>query len=207
MSNLANPRIVVLISGFGSNLQALIDACTDNHLNARVVGVVSNVPTAFGLQRARDAGISTAVCVKRKDQDRHEYDSHLALVVKEFSPDWIVLAGWMRLLSFAFIHAFPGRIVNIHPALPGTFPGTHAIGRAFDAYQKGLITKTGVMVHLVPDEGIDSGPVIATESVTIFPEDTLETLEERIHQVEHHLLIRSLSTIVQSPHNQKSQNE
>ncbi len=103
-----------------------------------------------------------------------------------------MLAGWMRILSSAFLERFPNRVVNLHPALPGTFPGTHAIQRAFEAYQSGQIEHTGVMVHLVPDEGVDSGPVLNQRIVPILPEDTLETLETRIHAVEHALLVETL---------------
>ncbi len=98
----------------------------------------------------------------------------------------------MRILSSAFLDRFPNRVLNLHPALPGAFPGVHAIERAFDAYQRGEITQTGVMVHLVPDEGVDSGPVLAQESVPIEPNDTIEALQARIHQVEHRLLVDTL---------------
>jgi folate-dependent phosphoribosylglycinamide formyltransferase PurN len=105
--------------------------------------------------------------------------------------------SWMRVLSSAFLDRFPQRVVNLHPALPGAFPGTHAIDRAFEAYRVGAITHTGVMVHLVPDEGIDDGPVLAQEIVPIGPDDTLESLEVRIHAVEHRLLVSTLKTLLQ----------
>ena len=133
-------------------------------------------------------------CVRQGTMCR--YDAELAERVAAFEPDWVLLAGWMRLLSAAFLDRFHGRVINLHPALPGTFPGTHAIERAFAACQKGEITGTGVMVHLVLDEGVDCGPVLGQEFVPILPEDSLETLEVRIHQVEHHLLLQVLQELV-----------
>ena len=101
----------------------------------------------------------------------------------------------MRLLSSSFLNRFPERVINLHPALPGTYPGIHAIERAWESYQRGEIDRTGVMVHLVPDEDVDAGPVLAQEIVAIQPEDTLESLERRMHEVEHELLIKTLISI------------
>jgi phosphoribosylglycinamide formyltransferase-1 len=101
----------------------------------------------------------------------------------------------MRILSSAFLSCFPNRVINLHPALPGAFPGTHAIERAFEAYQLNEIDHTGVMVHLVPDEGVDNGPVLATEVVPILARDNLESLEKRIHEVEHRLLVAVLKKL------------
>lgn len=192
-------RLVVLVSGNGTNLQAILDACASGELPARVSTVVSNVREAYGLQRARIAGVPALVCVKRKEQSRREYDAALAQTVAAYAPDWIVLAGWMRILSSAFLDAFPNRIINLHPALPGTFPGTDAIARALAAYRHGDVRETGVMVHLVPDEGVDSGPVLMSERVPILPEDTVESLHERIRPVEHRLLVATLRRLVQTP--------
>ena len=189
------PSIVVLISGFGSNLQAIIDATRSGVLPARISGVVSNKSSAYGLERARLAGIPAIVLAPRKDQARGDYDLQLADLVLSFQPDWIVLAGWMRILSSAFLNRFPGRVVILHPALPGTFPGTHAIERAHAAFAAGQLEHTGVMVHLVPDEGVDDGPVLNQRIVPIYREDTLESLEARIHAVEHDLLVETLKTL------------
>jgi formyltetrahydrofolate-dependent phosphoribosylglycinamide formyltransferase len=188
-------RLVALISGYGSNLQAVIDACASGLIPGEIEAVIANKANAYGLERARLAGIPALVKPKRKDQDRRVYDGELADLAASFRPDWIILAGWMRILTCAFLERFPNRVVNLHPALPGAFPGTHAIPRAYEAYQAGRITQTGVMVHLVPDEGIDSGPVLAQEAVAIYPEDTLESLEGRIHQVEHRLLVDSIRSL------------
>jgi phosphoribosylglycinamide formyltransferase-1 len=185
-------RLVVLISGNGTNLQAVLDACAKGDLPAVVAAVISNKREAFGLERARSAGVPAVVLPKPKEQDRREYDSRLADAAASYRPDWVILAGWMRVLSSEFLNRFPNRVINLHPALPGTFPGTHAIDRAFEAFGRGEIRATGVMVHLVPDEGVDSGPVLAQEEVPIRPDDTLESLEARIHGVEHRLLVAAI---------------
>ncbi len=192
-------RLVVLISGNGSNLQAILDACAADRLPARVVGVVSNKRDAYGLTRATQAGVPTLALPKPKEQDRRDYDAQLAEQVAAFDPDWVILAGWMRLLSSAFLSRFPGRVINLHPALPGTFPGTHAIERALEAYRAGQIQYTGVMVHQVPDEGVDDGPLLASVQVPIYPTDRLETLEDRVHAAEHGLLVETLARVLQEP--------
>lgn len=192
-------RLVVLISGHGTNLQALLDACATNALPARVAAVISNKREAFGLERARRANLPAIHKPKLPTQTRQQYDAELAELVASYQPAWVVLAGWMRLLTATFLNRFPNRVVNLHPALPGTFPGTHAIERALEAYQRGEVQHTGVMVHLVPDEGVDSGPVLAQAIVPIQPNDSLESLEARIHTTEHQLLIQTLTNLCQSP--------
>lgn len=190
-------RLVVLISGNGSNLQAILDACKSGELNAQVVTVISNKADAYGLVRAKDAGVEALHFAKLVTETRQEYDKHLADYVITKLPDYIILAGWMRILSSSFLSSFPNKVINLHPALSDTFPGTHAIERAFEAYGRGEIEHTGVMVHLVPDEGVDNGPVLATEIVSIHKEDTLETLETRVHQTEHGLLVNALKKILE----------
>lgn len=190
-------RLVVLISGNGSNLQAILDACASGELEAEVVSVISNKADVYGLARARNAGVEAIYFAKQENESRQEYDARLADEVTSKQADYIVLAGWMRILSSAFLASFPSRVINLHPALPGMFPGTHAIDRAFEAYQRGEITHTGVMVHLVPDEGVDNGPMLATEIVPIHKDDTLETLETRVHETEHQLLINTLKKILE----------
>ena len=192
MSSAAPARLVVLISGHGSNLQAILDACAAGELNARVVAVISNQGEAFGLERARRAGLDAVFLPKQAGQARRDYDAQLVDRVAGYAPDWVVLAGWMRLLSAAFLDRFPNRVVNLHPALPGTFPGTHAIERAFEAFQRGEIAQTGVMVHPVPDEGVDSGPVLARTVITFQPGEDLAALEARVHAAEHELLVATL---------------
>ena len=190
-------RLVVLISGNGSNLQAILDACASGELPASVVCVISNKADAYGIVRANNAGVEATHFEKQGDESRNEYDARLAELVASKQPDYIVLAGWMRILTSSFLDHFPNQVINLHPALPDTFPGTHAIERAFDAYQCDEIQHTGVMVHLVPDEGVDNGPMLATEIIPIYKDDTLETLEARVHQTEHILLIDTLKNILE----------
>jgi phosphoribosylglycinamide formyltransferase 1 len=178
-------RLVVLASGTGSNFQAIIDAPLD------VRGLVCNRPEAFVVERASVAGIPTTLVVPASGEARSTYDARLADAVAAWDPDYIVLAGWMRMLSMAFLGRFPGRVINLHPALPGQFPGTHAIERALQAG----IERTGVMVHYVPDEGMDDGPVIATAEVEILPDDTIDTLSERVHATERILLVGALAEL------------
>ena len=113
------------------------------------------------------------------------------------SCEWVVLAGWMHILSTAFLRHFPYRVVNLHPALPGQFPGAHAIEDALAAYKAGKIKFTGCMVHLVPDEAVDAGPVIGTADVLIYPTDTVDALANRMHQAEHALLVQSLRRLIE----------
>ena len=189
-------RLVVLISGNGSNLQAILDACASGELDATVVSVISNKAEAYGLIRARNVGIESIYFPKLETESRQQYDARVAGYVTTLQPNYIILAGWMRILSNSFLSFFPNQVVNLHPALPETFPGTHSIERAYEAYQRKEINHTGVMVHLVPDEGVDNGPVLATEIVPIFADDTLESLEARVHQTEHKLLITTLKQLV-----------
>ena len=189
-------RLVVLISGNGSNLQTILDACALGELPASVVSVISNKADAYGLVRAKNAGVEAVHFAKLSTETRQEYDKRLADYMITKQPDYIILAGWMRILSSAFLSSFPNKVINLHPALPDKFPGTHAIERAFEAYQRGEIDHTGVMVHLVPDEGVDNGPVLATDIVPIHKEDTLESLEVRVHQTEHSLLLNIIKSLL-----------
>lgn len=188
-------RFVVLVSGYGSNLQAVINACNVGELPGEVVAVIADRANAYGLERAYKAHLPAVYKPKRPTQTRREYDAELADLVRTFRPDWIVLAGWMRLLTSEFLQNFPQQVVNLHPALPGAFPGINAIRRAYDAFLRGQVDHTGVMVHLVPDEGMDSGPVLAQEVVPIHAQDSLKKLEDRVHKVEHRLLVSTLKQI------------
>lgn len=189
-------RLVILISGNGSNLQAILDACADKTLPATVVAVISNKPDAFGLIRAQNAGVPAIAFPKADGESRRDYDSHLATLVSSYGPDYVILAGWMRLLTSNFLSQFPNRVINLHPALPGTFPGTHAVERAYEAFQRGEIDRSGVMVHLVPDEGVDNGPTLATREIFFLPGESLEQFEARVHMVEHQLLVETLEKVV-----------
>jgi phosphoribosylglycinamide formyltransferase-1 len=189
-------RLVVLISGNGSNLQAILDACKSGELDAVVVCVISNKADAYGLVRAKNAGVDAIHFAKLENESRQEYDARLADYVSACLPDFIILAGWMRILTSAFLNHFPNRVINIHPALPNTFPGTHAIERAYEAYQRGEITQTGVMIHLVPDEDVDDGPLLAKQEINFIQNESLEDFEIRVHQVEHELLVNTLKKFI-----------
>jgi formyltetrahydrofolate-dependent phosphoribosylglycinamide formyltransferase len=195
------PRIVVMISGSGTNLQALVNAVQSRELNAEIVAVVSNRKAAFGLQRAAQAQIETLYFPLRpyteQGLSREAYDADLAARVADFEPDLIVLAGWMHVLSDDFLCHFPDQVINLHPALPGAFPGTNAIERTFEAYQNREVEHGGVMVHYVVPE-VDAGPVIVEAVVPIKPEDSLETFAARLHGVEHKLIVRATKQALES---------
>jgi len=193
-------RLVVMASGNGSNLQAIIDACAEGRIPAVVTAVVSDNSDAFALRRADAAGIPAVHIGRRPSESRADYDARLADLVSGFDPDWVVLAGWMRLLTMNFLGWFPGMVVNLHPAHPGELPGTHAIERAFDESRSGTRTSSGVMVHLVADEGVDDGPVLATAAVPILPADTLDDFETRMHTAEHALLVSVLHALCSQIH-------
>jgi phosphoribosylglycinamide formyltransferase-1 len=185
-------RLVILASGNGSNAQAIIDACASGELPAEVMAVVSDHGEAMALTRADAAGLPAVHIGRRAGETRADYDARLADIVTGFDPDWVVLAGWMRVLTLSFLGWFPGMVVNLHPALPGQLPGLHAIERAYEEARAGRRSGTGVMVHLVPDEGVDVGPVLATAEVAILPDDTLDQLAQRMHAAEHQLLVDTL---------------
>lgn len=174
--------IGVLVSGNGTNLQALVDA------GLPIAAVASNRRDAYALLRARDAGIPSATFSLDCHADREERDLAMATWLEEHGVDLVVLAGYLHLLTKPFLDRFPGRIVNVHPSLLPSFPGLRAIEQALEA---GVET-TGVTVHVV-DEGLDSGPILVQEPVRVEPR---ETLEERIHAVEHRLLPRVVGELV-----------
>ena len=192
-------RIAVLASGNGSNLQAILNAVADATLAAEIVVVVTNVPGATALARAARAGVPTIELSRWPGEDRSDYDTRLAEAVAVFEPDWVVLAGWMRVLTMAFLGRFPQQVVNLHPALPGELAGIRAIERAYDEFAAGRRTRTGVMVHLVPDEGVDDGPVLATAVVPIHADDELASFEARMHATEHQLLVSALAALCTHP--------
>lgn len=173
-------RIAVFASGFGSNLQALIDYNNKHGLNGDIVLVFSNNKDAFALERAKKNKIKAVFMDPARYSSREQYDSEIIEMLEEEKIDLIVLAGYMFLLSQEFVHRFKNKILNIHPALLPSFKGTHGIK---DAYRYG-VKVTGVTVHFV-DEGLDSGPIILQEAVDIDPDDSVEKLEEKIHKVEY----------------------
>jgi phosphoribosylglycinamide formyltransferase-1 len=183
-------RIGVLVSGRGSNLQALIDAARRGELGGEVAVVVSNVETAPGLERAREAGIPTAFR-DHHGKKREAFDAEIVEILRAHRVDLVCLAGFMRLLSPVLVRAFPGRILNIHPALLPAFPGLDAQRQAWEHGAK----VSGATVHLV-DEGLDSGPIVAQEAVPVLPRDTPETLAARILEVEHRLYPRAVRLLL-----------
>jgi phosphoribosylglycinamide formyltransferase 1 len=174
-------NIAVFASGYGSNLQALIDYQEKHGLgNGKVVLVFSNNADAFALERAKKKKIKTQTFGLQDYSSRKEYDDAIELMLEQNKIDLIVLAGYMLLLGPALINKYKNRIINIHPALLPSFKGTHGIK---DAYDYG-VKVTGVSVHFV-DDGLDSGPIIMQEAITIKQDDTIETVEENIHAIEH----------------------
>jgi len=189
-----------MVSGGGSNLQAVLDACRDGVIDGDVVAVVSNRSDVYAFRRADDAGVPTVHVGRLDGEQRAEYDARLADVVSGFDPDLVVLAGWMRILTMSFLGWFPGRVINLHPALPGELAGTHAIERAWQEAQRGERTSSGVMVHLVPDGGVDDGPVLGTAVVPIDSRGTLDQFEAAIHFAEHRLLVDVISELCARTH-------
>ena len=189
------PRLVLMASGNGTNVQAVLDACADGRIRAVVASVVSDKADARALARADAAGVPAVHVGRRPGEARGDYDARLADVVSGFSPDHVVLLGWMRILTMNFLGWFPGMVINLHPALPGELPGVDAIERAFDEHVAGTRSASGVMVHLVPDEGVDVGPVLAAAAVEIEPDDTLDTFAQRMHATEHRLVVSTLAQV------------
>lgn len=173
-------RIVVLISGNGSNLQAIIDDIHDDEINAEVVGVISNIKDAYGLQRAKDAGIKTTLIESKSATSRQQYDNKLQTEIDKLQADLIVLAGFMRILSDDFVNHFLGKIINIHPSLLPKYQGLNTHQRVIDAGD----THHGASVHFVIPE-LDAGPLILQAEVPIHTGDSAETLAQRVHTQEH----------------------
>jgi phosphoribosylglycinamide formyltransferase-1 len=192
-------RIVVLVSGNGSNLQALLDATSSGTIFGDVVAVVANRHDAFALRRAADAGVPAIHVAARPDEPREGYDARLADLVAGFEPDLVVLAGWMRVLTTSFLGWFPEQVINLHPALPGELPGTNAIERAWTDAVRGDRTTTGAMVHLVPDGGVDDGPVLATVVVPIDTTGDFEQFASTMHDAEHRLLVDTVANLCAPP--------
>ena len=182
----------VLASGSGTNLQAVLDAIAAGKLDARVAVVVSNVEGAGALERARSAGVPAVVVDHGKHADRRSFDAAVVDVLRARGVEWVVLAGFMRLLTDVLLDAFPLRVVNIHPALLPAFPGVHAQRQALEYG----VRVTGCTVHLV-DRGTDTGPIVAQAAVRVREGDDEETLRLRILRREHELLPRVLQWIAE----------
>lgn len=176
------PKLCVLISGNGSNLQAIIDHIDDGKLNAEISLVISNKPSAYGLTRAENAGIRHVCLDHSKYEDRTSYDQALANTLSEENPDCIVLAGFMRILTPEFVNTFSGKLLNIHPSLLPKYKGLNTHQRAIDNGDQ----EHGVSVHFVTPE-LDGGPVIIQSRVPIFEEDTADDLAERVQEQERRI--------------------
>ncbi|MCE9666909.1 phosphoribosylglycinamide formyltransferase [Myxococcus stipitatus] len=179
---MSRARLGVLVSGSGSNLQALLDACASDGFPAEVACVVSNVPTAYALERARAAGVPAVVVDHKALASKADFERALLGVLREARVEWVCLAGFMRLLSADFLGQFPGRVLNIHPSLLPAFPGLHAQRQALERGVK----VTGCTVHFV-DAGTDTGPIIGQAAVPVLPDDDEKSLSARILAEEHRL--------------------
>lgn len=184
-------RLVVLASGTGTLLQALIDACASERIPARIEAVVSDVSDAPALARAEVAGIPAIACVPADFPDRSDWNAALAGILAGLAPDLVVSAGFMRILGPAVVDAFPGRIINTHPALLPSFAGAHGVR---DALAHG-VKVTGCTVHVV-DRGVDTGPILAQRAVDVLPGDDEASLHERIKQVERDLLVLTVDQLI-----------
>jgi phosphoribosylglycinamide formyltransferase-1 len=182
MSRAEKLRLVVLISGSGSNLQAIIDACAGGAIDAEVAAVISNRADAYGLQRALQAGIPIEVLQHTAYPDRESFDRALAQRVDTYAPGLVVLAGFMRILTPEFVRHYAGRMLNIHPSLLPSFQGLHTHRRALEAGHR----IHGASVHFVTEE-LDGGPVVLQAEVPVLPEDDESTLAQRVLEQEHRI--------------------
>ncbi|MFM5258945.1 phosphoribosylglycinamide formyltransferase [Aeromonas veronii] len=173
-------RILVLISGSGSNLQAILDHCASGKIAGEVVGVISNKADAYGLVRAKEAGVATSILAQQQFASREEYDAALLALMADYQPDLVVLAGFMRILSGDLVRHFAGRMINIHPSLLPKYQGLHTHQRAIDAGD----SEHGASVHFVTEE-LDGGPVILQARVPIFEGDTADEVAARVQAQEH----------------------
>ncbi|HDT3624231.1 TPA: phosphoribosylglycinamide formyltransferase [Morganella morganii subsp. morganii] len=185
-------RLVVLISGSGSNLQALIDACNSKALNAEIVAVFSNKAGAYGLLRAQQTGIPALSLSPAEFSSRDAFDAALQVQIDEYQPDLIILAGYMRILTPAFVRHYHGKMLNIHPSLLPKYPGLHTHRKALENGD----AEHGTSVHFVTEE-LDGGPVILQARIAVLPDDTEDTLTARIQQEEHRIYPQVVNWFVQ----------
>ena len=185
-------RIGVLVSGSGSNLQSIMDACERGEIDGTVAVVISNDPGAYALTRARSKSVPVASIPHRDYPDRESFDRELVRVLHEYQADLVALAGFMRVLTPWFLRQFPARVINIHPALLPSFPGLHVRQKAIDHG----VRISGCTVHFV-DAGVDTGPIIIQAAVPVYPEDTEEELKDRILALEHRIYPKAISLFAQ----------
>ncbi|MCT6874582.1 phosphoribosylglycinamide formyltransferase [Frischella perrara] len=175
-------RIIVLVSGNGSNLQAIINACQNNLINGKIVAVISNKPDVYSLMRAKQANIPSHVINHKEFASREAFDHQLQLQIEQYQPDLIVLAGYMRILTPHFVQHYSGKMLNIHPSLLPKYPGLNTHRRAMEAGDK----EHGTTVHFVTDE-LDGGPIILQAKVPIFDNDEEQDIVERVLAQEHQI--------------------
>ena len=183
-------KIIVLISGNGSNLQAIIDACKSGIINGKVVGVISNRDDAFGLERAKKDNIPSKVINHNNYNTRIDFDQKLVSTIKKFQPDLVVLAGFMRILSPIMTSAFKDKMINIHPSLLPKYPGLNTHEQVIANND----AEHGVTIHSVSEE-LDGGPIIAQSKILVHKKQKLDDLIERIHKVEHMIFPKIISMI------------
>jgi phosphoribosylglycinamide formyltransferase-1 len=188
----SNCKLVILLSGSGSNLQSFIDSVEAGSLKADIAAVFSNRPKAFGLERAANANIPTEAIDHTDFDSRDAFDAELMQRIDHYAPDLVILAGFMRIITQTFIDAFPERVINIHPALLPSFPGLNVQQQAIDYGAR----FSGCTVHFV-DGGVDTGPIILQAVVPILPEDEAETLAARILEQEHKAYPRAIQLIAE----------
>lgn len=184
-------NIVILISGRGSNMEAIVHACAQEKWNARIAAVISNKASAGGLAFAQSHGVATAVVDHKQFDSREAFDAELARVIDEYQPDLVVLAGFMRILTEGFVRHYEGRLLNIHPSLLPAFPGLHTHERAIEAGCK----LAGATVHFVTPE-LDHGPIVIQAAVPVLPGDTGDTLSARVLRQEHQIYPRAVRWFV-----------
>ncbi len=180
-------KLAVLASGNGSNFQAILDAIESKKLKIQVVKLISDNPQAYVIQRAQKHHISYSIYERKNFSDKNNYEKAILEDLKNAQTEWVILAGYMKIVSSLLLQAFPNKILNIHPSLLPKFQGLNAIEQTWKAGEK----TTGCTVHFI-DEGCDTGPIIAQSSFNILSSDTLETVTERMHQHEHKLYVQVL---------------
>lgn len=181
-------NIVVLISGSGSNLQAIMDACADGRIRGRVAGVLSNRADAFGLERAARTGIPTATVSHRDYASREDFDAAMQAIIDRWTPDVVVLAGFMRILTPGFVRHYEGRLLNIHPSLLPRYKGLHTHRRVLACGDR----RHGCTVHFVNAE-LDGGPAIASGVLDVHPNDDEQSLTQKVHVIEHRIYPQVIS--------------
>jgi phosphoribosylglycinamide formyltransferase-1 len=185
------PRVVILISGRGSNMMSIVHAVNNNLLPIKIAAVISNRPDAVGIEFAQQADIDTAIIDHKTFESRQDFDTAMAIKIDSYKPDLVILAGFMRILTTEFVEHYADKLINIHPALLPKFKGMHTHQRAIDAGE----TEHGASVHFVTAE-LDAGPVILQARVAVLSTDTAETLADRVLEQEHKLYPEAIHKLI-----------